>query len=191
MRYQTDKASCFSEIRHAPGFRYCLEACGCHACNWNKWTLSVFLHLVCKAGRGVWAAVPAGIRGRERAASSLCLLSNKFIALPRVKSPRYLRYAISRRGKWAKKKNLLALCIVAVYGGHLLLVEVGPVLVTHRLLWSWTLVCASVSLRLVQSSHFFFFFFCLSDSFSPDFGCRVFKLPTLCCRRDGCLIAVS
>lgn len=48
---------------------------------------SVFLHLVCEAGRGVWAAVPAGIRGRERAASSLCLLSNKFITLPSVKEP--------------------------------------------------------------------------------------------------------
>lgn len=34
---------------------------------------SVSLRLVSEAGRGVWAAVPAGIRGRERAVSSLCL----------------------------------------------------------------------------------------------------------------------
>lgn len=43
--------------------------------NSDKWMFSASLplRLVSEAGRGVWAAIPAGIRGMERAVSSLCL----------------------------------------------------------------------------------------------------------------------
>lgn len=101
---------------------YCSGACGCQAFNSNKWTLSVSLHLVYEAGRGVWAAVPAGIRGRERAASSLFLLSNKFITLSNVKKPETFTLRYSQKRKVSKKICFLCpsgLCIVTVYVGHL------------------------------------------------------------------------
>lgn len=84
----------------------------------------------------------------------------------------------------SKKKRICCLCpsglcIVAVYGGRLLLVEVGPLLVTHRL------VKLNASLRFcfvavgAKQPLFFFFFFCLCDLFIPDFS-AVFETSTPC-----------
>lgn len=63
----------------------------------------------------MWAAVPAGIRGRERAAISLCLLSNKFITLPHVKNARDIYATLLAEEERKQKKNLLSLSICLVY----------------------------------------------------------------------------